>query len=222
MTLPTSISPGDPGHIADHDEIGTLLGAAAAGSFSIGMIAQGTFAARPAAGHQGLFYVATDRGNALYYDTGAAWVAMNADSSLFVQTETFSDSGTTSLSSTSATMYTKSPTLPSGWVSMDVVVEGFMTLQYGNDSGFRRAVCQVKVDGTAAGQLSNAFWEDIAASAVNRAQDVHLRNTGTGKTGTVTLLVVANLNQPGASGTPGTDHVSAIDLYMTCTKYRRS
>src|SRR3954465_5281572 len=42
------------------------------------VFATGTNAARPAAGTVGRFYFATDTGQ-LYFDTGAAWVALNAD-----------------------------------------------------------------------------------------------------------------------------------------------
>jgi hypothetical protein len=73
MPLPTGIVAGQLGHVADHNEIDTLLAPAAAATLKVAMFAQGTLGSRPAAGNQGLYYFATDTVQ-FFYDTGAAWV----------------------------------------------------------------------------------------------------------------------------------------------------
>lgn len=76
MTLPLVISPGDSAHISNHEEIHDLLSDATS-PFSLALDASGTFAARPAAGVAGRYYLATDT-NVLYRDSGAAWVAISS------------------------------------------------------------------------------------------------------------------------------------------------
>lgn len=72
MALPLVISPGDVGHIGDHEEIHALLDDATS-PFSLTLYAADTLANRPAAGSAGRLYRATDN-DVIYLDTGAAWV----------------------------------------------------------------------------------------------------------------------------------------------------
>ena len=74
MTLPLVINPGDTGHIGDHEEIHGLLQAATS-PFDVALDGSGTLAARPAAGTEGRYYLATDE-SVLYRDNGASWVAI--------------------------------------------------------------------------------------------------------------------------------------------------
>lgn len=62
------------GHISDHEEIHALLDVTS--PFKLAQDAQGTLAARPAAGRRGRYYLATDQ-SVLYRDSGTAWVAVH-------------------------------------------------------------------------------------------------------------------------------------------------
>lgn len=73
MTLPLVITPGDAGHIGDHEEMHDLLQRMSGQTtFLAPSLAQGLLTDRPAAGTEGRFYYADDV-PAMYYDQGAAW-----------------------------------------------------------------------------------------------------------------------------------------------------
>ena len=71
--LPTTITPGFPGHIGDHEEMHAILDDLDTGSeFGITQFKQGVHSNRPAAGIAGRFWFSSNI-PALYFDTGAAW-----------------------------------------------------------------------------------------------------------------------------------------------------
>lgn len=75
MTLPLAITPGDPGHVDDHEEAHTLLGRLdGQTAFTATGVSQGLLADRPAAAasNEGLIYHATDV-PATFYSDGSTW-----------------------------------------------------------------------------------------------------------------------------------------------------
>lgn len=85
MTLPTIISPGDPGHIGHHETIHSLL-ANVASPFRAAGFAADVLADRPVAGTAGHIFRATDV-DEVYLDDGTEWsqiaIAVSANTFLF-------------------------------------------------------------------------------------------------------------------------------------------
>jgi len=77
VTLPLVISPNDPGHLGDHEEIHGLLANAQSPFDNVALDGADLFANRPAAGTQGRYFYATDTG-VIYRDTGSAWQAWSS------------------------------------------------------------------------------------------------------------------------------------------------
>jgi len=77
VTLPLVISPNDPGHLGDHEEIHGLLANAQSPFDNVALDGADLFANRPAAGVQGRYFYATDTG-VIYRDTGSAWQAWSS------------------------------------------------------------------------------------------------------------------------------------------------
>lgn len=93
--LDTSIAPGDPGHIDDHELVHDLLDEISDASFGVAGIKRGLLAARPAAADAvDMFYFATDV-PALTYSDGSTWrqAVLNTTSNTWTGPQTFDDDG---------------------------------------------------------------------------------------------------------------------------------
>lgn len=177
MTLPLVISPGDPGHIGDHEEIGALL-AAAGTPFIAGADAQGTHAGRPVAGTAGRYYYETDTG-LLFRDNGATWVAVNL---LTTEFQTYSQASTlTAVPNADVTIATVSVTLPATWGSMDVIALANQGMDYigGTGNGFRRVNTWLVLDGATKPDATMIWEQDTAGT--NFYQTAALFGMVTGK-----------------------------------------